>query len=132
MVCRGPNQENAPWAFSKGKPYRTVAALELYATLVSLVVFSGNWPQSSTGQMTISASTDNAGNAQAMARLMSSKFPLVVVMAELAAQLRARGLRLDLAWVPRAQNEEADELTNREYGRFRMENRIPVEVERLP
>ena len=36
---------------------------------------------------------------------MTSKFPLVVVLAELAAQLKKRSLKLDLQWFPRGQNK---------------------------
>ena len=85
------DRKNAPWAFSKGEPFRVVAALELYGTLLSIVAFSGDWPTAAAGQVTISASTDNAGNAQILTRLMSSKFPLVVVLVELSAQIRAKG-----------------------------------------
>ena len=37
---------NAPWAFSRGEPSRTIAAIELFASLISFMVFvdeeSGN------------------------------------------------------------------------------------------
>ena len=66
-----------------------------------------------------------------MSRLMSSKFPLVVVLAELSAQLKEKGLRLDLRWVPREENEEADELTNKEMGRFNPEKRVKMDVGNL-
>ena len=122
------DRKSAPWAFSKGEPFRTIAALELYGTLISIMAFSGEWPRSSSGRITISASTDNAGNAQVLSRLMSSKFPLVVVLAELSAQIKARGLRLSLSWVPREENEEADELTNQETGRFNHEKRVKMDV----
>ena len=39
-------RRNAPWAFAKGEPFRTIASLELYATLVSFVIFKGSWPHS--------------------------------------------------------------------------------------
>ena len=75
--------------------------------------------------------TDNLGNAFAVARLMTSKFPSVVILAELAEQLRARQAELSLQWIPRDQNEEADDLTNSEFRRFRLDRRIPVEVESM-
>jgi len=59
---------------------------------------------------------------------MTSKFPLVVVLAELAEQLRERGLDLSLDWTPREQNEEADDLTNFRFGRFRRENRVGLNL----
>ena len=43
---------------------------------------------------------------------MSSKFPLVVILTEMAVQLQSRKLELDLDWIPRNQNKEADAITN--------------------
>jgi hypothetical protein len=60
---------------------------------------------------------------------MSSKFPLVVVLSELSALLRSRGMALDLEWAPRDQNEEADALTNEDYSAFDPAKRISVMVE---
>ena len=41
-----PDRANALWAFSRGEPFRTIAAIELFASLVSFMVFvdeeSGN------------------------------------------------------------------------------------------
>ena len=31
---------NAPWAFAKGEPFKTIAALELFGTLVAVKVFA--------------------------------------------------------------------------------------------
>ena len=31
---------SAPWAFSRGEPYRSIAALEVFATLMCVVLFS--------------------------------------------------------------------------------------------
>ena len=64
-----------------------------------------------------------------MTKLMSSKFHLVVILAELAAQLRARKMALSVGWTPRDQNEEADALTNGDYGQFGAANRINVTIE---
>ena len=125
------NRENAEWAFSKGEPFRVVAALELYATLVSVVVFADQWPKDSCGLISLVGTTDNGGNPHVLTRLMSSKFPLVVVLAELAEQLRSRGLSLDLRWAPRDQNEEADDLTNMEFGRFKASQRIVVDIKEM-
>ena len=85
-------RKTAPWAFSRGEPFRTIAALELFASLVSVLVFSPSWPRSTTGTVVLSGLTDNAGNEAVLARLMSSKFPLVVILTELAAQLKGEVL----------------------------------------
>ena len=63
---------------------------------------------------------------------MSSKFALVVVLAELATQMRAEDLELDLQWIPRNQNEHADAITNGRTGALDPALRIQVEVAALP
>ena len=75
--------------------------------------------------------TDNLGNTYVLSKLMSSKFPLIVILAELAAQLRSRGMGLRLGWAPRDQNEEADALTNGEFGAFAASRRIMIDVETI-
>ena len=62
---------------------------------------------------------------------MTSKFPSLVVVAELAEQLRRRGIELDLHWAPRDQNEAVDALTNEAFGEFRPENQISVNLEEI-
>ena len=62
---------------------------------------------------------------------MPSKFPLVVVLTEFAAQLRKLRLNLDLQWIPRNQNEEADALTNCDFGAFSEDRRIHVNISEL-
>ena len=37
-----------------------------------------------------------------------------------------------LEWIPRDQNEEADELSNMDFGRFKEENRVTVDLEAAP
>ena len=72
--------------------------------------------------------TDNLGNTFAVSKLMTSKFPLVVILAELSAQLRERSMALNLGWVPRDQNEEADALTNGDFASFSSGIRVDVDV----
>ena len=42
-------RSTAQWAFSRGEPFRTIAALELYATLVSTMAFGDAWPKTAKG-----------------------------------------------------------------------------------
>ena len=119
--------KNAAWAFSKGEPFRTIAALELFATLLSIKVFSKEWPRRSSGRLVITGATDNGGNPSVLPRMMTNKFPLVVILAELAEQLREEELDLDLFWVPREQNVEADALTNSCFEEFDVTRRIQVD-----
>jgi hypothetical protein len=125
-------KSNAPWAFSRGEPYRTIASLELFATLVCITAFGDAWPAGSTGEVKLQGLTDNLGNSFALTKLMSSKFPLVVILSEVAAQLRARSMVLNLGWTPRDQNEEADALTNGDYSSFDPARRVKVVIEEVP
>ena len=119
---------NAPWVFEAGEPYRVIAALELLATLCCVVAFPPEKVGSCVGSITISGTTDNLGNKAVVARLMTTKYPLVAVLMELAAQLLQRGLALDLNWTPRLQNLEADALTNADYRGFNPARRVRVDV----
>ena len=74
---------------------------------------------------------DNSGTSFALSRMMTSKFPMVVILAELAEQMRKKRLNLELSWTPRDQNEEADDLTNGRFGRFDPNRRVEVELEKL-
>jgi hypothetical protein len=51
---------------------------------------------------------------------------------ELTAALAKRGLWLNLEWIPRELNVEADALTNLEFGSFDPALRIPVSWSDLP
>ena len=50
---------------------------------------------------------------------------------ELAHQMKRRRLLLRARWLPRLQNQEADDLTNYEYRHFDKEKRIPVDLAKL-
>jgi len=108
-------------------PFRTSAALELFATLLCVASFSADWPEGTQGAMVLQGITDKAGNAFAVTRLMSSKLPLIVILAQLAVQLRRRALAVDLQGVPADQNEEADALTNGAFCSFDPRRRLQID-----
>ena len=56
----------------------------------------------------------------------------LVVLAELATQLRSRRIALDLARAPRDQNEYADALTNGDFAAFDPGRRVEVDVQKVP
>jgi hypothetical protein len=122
---------NAPWAFARGEPFRLIASLELFATLMSVIAFADRWPRSAKGRVQLTGITDNAGNTFTVSKMMTSKFPLVVILAELAMQLQARDMDLDLTWTPRDQNEEADAITNNEVGAFDASLEIKLDMSNL-
>ena len=119
---------NAPWVFESGEPFRVIAALELLATLCCVVAFPPEVEDARAGSLTISGTTDNLGNKAVVSRLMTTKYPLVAVLMELAAQLLQRGQMLNLNWAPRLQNLEADALSNADYRGFDAARRVRVNV----
>ena len=83
------------------------------------------------GLATLSCGTDNQGNSYLLDKLMTTKYPLGIVLIELACQLGLRRACLHARWIPRLQNEEADALTDGEFDHFDHKLRIPVELDKL-
>jgi len=116
-----------PWLFCKKDPKRIIAALEMLATIVCIMVFGSEG--SFTGCFT--GGTDNQSNTFASRKLLSTKFPLTILIMELSEQLRVRNSALSLRWVPREQNQDADDLTNLNFSKFDEKHRIPLEPAKL-
>ena len=125
------DKKNAPWAFVAGEPFRTIAALELLTSLMCVVVFN---IKSKPGiqRLTIAGTTDNLGNTYVTRKLMTTRFPLNVILMEVAAQLDSRELDLELNWAPRDQNEEADQLTNSDFRSFQKDLRVEWDYSSTP
>eukprot|EP00438_Fugacium_kawagutii_P013025 Skav214740 [mRNA] locus=scaffold3176:133140:134285:- [translate_table: standard] len=125
-------RKNAPWVFTKGEPFRNIASLELMAVLMAVVIFGDRWEGLvQKGEILLTASTDNLGNTHVLRHFMSCKYPLSIVVMELALQLKEKGIELDLKWLPRGQNIEADALTNLEFDGFDMQRRVHVDIEKV-
>ena len=130
------NRKNAPWAYLKGEPFRNIASLELVAVLVAAILFGDRVAKHThRKRLTLTASTDNLGNTFVLNHFMSCKYPLSIVVMELAyelaTQLRKFGLEVDLGWIPRGQNSEADSLTNSEFEGFDPNKRTLMDFEDL-
>ena len=128
------DRRNAPWAFTRGEAFRTIASLELLGILVGIMVLlplEDFRKEDFLGTLTMSCGTDNLGNTFLLDKLLTTKYPLGVVLMEVAFQCRIRGATFRANWVPRLQNEEADALTNLEFRHFSSKNRIHVELETL-
>jgi hypothetical protein len=127
------NRRNAPWAFQKGEAFRTIASLELLGVLVGIMVLipEEDLQHNTSGLLTLSCGTDNLGNTYLLDRLITTKYPLGVVLMEVAHQCRRRGLSLRANWVPRLENQEADDLTNLEFKSFDPARRLDVNLENL-
>ena len=102
----------APWAFARGDPFRTIAALELMGTLVSLVVLVPNEPRKcdASALISLTCSTDNQGNSFLLDRMLTTRYPLGVVLMELAHLMKMRRMLLRDRWLPQDENQESADL----------------------
>ena len=75
-------EELAPWYKMKGSPKRVIAALELLATLIAVKLWGGRIGGRSKAK--VKAFTDNKGNSF----MLSTKFPLTIMLMELSEELR--------------------------------------------
>eukprot|EP00913_Durusdinium_trenchii_P031085 g29109.t1 len=126
------NRKSAPWAYLRGDPFRAIASLELVGGLAAVMVFAPGsaWAEGDVA-VTLGALTDNLGNTHVLKKYASSRYPLSIIAMELASQLDRKGVDLDLQWVPRWQNQEADDLTNERFDDFFESKRIEVRFEEL-
>ncbi len=62
---------------------------------------------------------------------MSTRFPMNVLVMELASSLEAASLRLNLVWKPREENNEAQALTNEVFSGFDTANGLTIEINRV-
>ena len=83
------------------------------------------------GLVGLSVGTDNQGNTYLLDKMLTTKYPLGVVLMEMAHQCRLRQLVLRAHWIPRLENEEADALTNLDFRHFDPKNRIDVSLSSL-
>ena len=107
------SEEVAPWLYEKGKDqtFRYIATLELLGTLACVRLF-GDQHDHGGALITMSGSTDNLGNSYVVHKLMTTKFPLCVILMQLCLDLNRKGAALDLDWVRRDNNQIADDLSN--------------------
>ncbi|CAK8991364.1 unnamed protein product [Durusdinium trenchii] len=115
-----------PWLYYRGKnPKRVIAALELLATLVALKL----WLKSAgdSAEVCAEAFTDNRGNAFILKKGLSTKYPVTLLVIEVAETLRRCDAFATLTWVRRDGNELADALTNEDFSAFDHQRREAVE-----
>ena len=125
-------RQNCPWAYVRhDEAYRAISALELFATLLCVMLFNEESSTINRAVMILPGITDNRGNESLLVKHMTSKYPLYIVLLELVEQLQRRGLELDLKWQGRERNEAADALTNNEFDAFDMRKRIVPDMHRL-
>ena len=97
------NRRNAAWAFARGEVFRTIASLELLGVLVSVMVLMPDDDDAgaeSLGSISLTCGTDNQGNSYLLDKLLTTKYPLGVILMELAVQLGRRNATLRADWLP--------------------------------
>ena len=107
----------------------------MLATAVGLKIFGGNTDgRERRSQVLIGADTDNQGNPYATAKMLSTKFPLNIVIMQMATLMEQAGIYLNLKWIPREDNVLADALTNEDFSAFSPARRMHVQLnaEALP
>jgi hypothetical protein len=120
-------RENAEWAFVKeGEAFRVIASLELFASLLCLMLFVAPNAGRSKASLCFYGVSDNQGNTALINKASTGRFPLYLILMELTEQLALRQISLDLVWQPRELNQSADDLTNEEFRSFSDQLRIPV------
>ncbi len=112
------DRDTAPWAYYRGLPFRTIAALEAVAVLVALISFHPHLKTNADVMYCMPALTDNRGNQFSLSRLQSSRFPLCAVVMEIAARSEQLGVRLSVEWIPREMNFSADALAGGDCSAF--------------
>ena len=111
-------KQNAPWAFSKGEAFKTIAAQELSASLLCLKLLVCGCDFDCDVTLSLTGGTDNQGNTAVVTKLMTTTFPLSLILMEVAACMHDKGLALRLDWLPRELNVPADDLTNWKFAKF--------------
>ncbi len=101
---------SAPWAFGKGLPSRSFAALNAAGVLVALFPFQSHLRLSSHQWYPMPGIADDKDNQYTTSRLPTARFPLGAVLMKIAARSEALRLRLAMDWVPRKLGAEEDRL----------------------
>ena len=123
-------KHEALWLFNRGHASRTISAGEMLATLCAVHLFTAAGSPTKA-RVAMRGLTDNAGNMHIIRKLYTSSFPTAAVLMQLTTTLARRSLWLDLAWVPREENREADELTNEEFQNFDPALRMDISLKDL-
>ncbi|CAE7565714.1 unnamed protein product, partial [Symbiodinium microadriaticum] len=135
LGCKASSQDSAVYLNCVGTFGLASAgywwALELLGTLICIKLWGKRIKEAGKGQGHLTGGTDNQGNSYAVSKLMSTRFPLPLLLMEMSETLRRGELTLDLSWVPRERNQWADDLTNQEFGKFSMDRRLVIDGARI-
>ena len=106
-----------------------IASFELLGALVGLMVL-GPVPRgcgSLVGTTTFTCGTDDRSNTYLLHRMLTTLYPLGLVLMELAAQTHLRSVIIRGRWPPRLHNDATDALSNFEFDSF--DEKLGIEFE---
>ena len=100
----------------------------------ALHVFGHLEPSTDRRMLTIEvlAQTDNRSNEGLSKKGSTTKWPLLMINMQLTHVLMKAGLKLNLGWRPRDENQEADAPTNEIFDLFSGDLRIHLQYSELP
>ena len=107
-----------------------IAPLELLQSLVCVLAFTDAYVGQDS-MLEVAGITDNRGNSFVVAKMLTTKWPLAAILAELGWQLQKRGLLLRLHWRPRELNDAADRLSNGDFSGIDPAKRVEISKELL-
>eukprot|EP00974_Lingulodinium_polyedra_P042081 4038837-Lingulodinium_polyedra.AAC.1 len=77
-----------------------------------MVALEPKEPAGAQANLLLAGAADNRGNAYVVGRVLTTKFPLICFLMEIAARCERVRLFPSLLWVPREQNLDAGALSN--------------------
>ena len=117
-------KQNAPWAFSKGEAFKTIAAQELFASLLCLKLLVCDCDFDCDVTLSLTGGTDNRGHTAVVTQPMTTTSPPSLILMKVAACMHDKGLALRLDWLPRELNVPSDDLTNWGFSKFDPSKRV--------
>ena len=125
----------APWLFKPdGSSEWASTSAELLAFYAAVIAFEDEIYLRLEEEILaeVSAGTDNQANPKLQAKGSSTKWPLMGILMQLTSYMHSSGLRVRLAWRPREQNTEADDITNGDVSGFDPRLRVDLGFKDLP
>jgi hypothetical protein len=109
----------------------TISSGEMLATMVAVHLFTPDSAKGSRSVCKFSAKTDNQGNSFISVKNLTTKWPLAAVWMQLSLHLSRKDLEMQLEWLPRDENQPADDITNGIFDRFDDSLRVTTTLDEL-
>ena len=118
-------KKDAPWLYSRGEnAQRSVSSVEMMGTMMLVKAIL----ESSRGcnvSVSVPAVADK-GNSFILAKCYTASWPGAAILAEIASTLLQRDAEARIGFLPREQNQWADDLSKGEFGGFCKDRRLVV------